>query len=148
MNAFTIKLNSVIKEAGLSRKEISELTGLGFPAISKYLNGKMMPKALFLAKIMNELPHEKASELLIAYLRELLVDYDGLEAIFASIQSSSQDISRNLMSEDGKAYNASASSESAEDKELRMTVQTLLLLAQAKPEVASMLKALVASLKP
>lgn len=52
---FSARLKALLKERGLSQKELAVMTGLTPPAISRYITGERMPRAIVIAKIAKAL---------------------------------------------------------------------------------------------
>lgn len=146
MNIFTLTLCEVLRRNDVTRKRIQEKTDVGYPAISKYLNGKAMPKPKILAKIMSDLPHQDAAELFSAYLQELFSDYTNVEDLLAESKNRASDSSP-CLNEDTIDYSA-VLPKSKEVVEIDQNLAILKELALRKPEVADMLKAIVKTMKP
>jgi len=60
-----------IRESGVERPQLLKKTGIGAPALSRYLNAKATPNPESLARIMSEFPEKHALELFTAYLQEV-----------------------------------------------------------------------------
>lgn len=52
---FASRLTLLLRQRGLSQKDLAESTGLTPAAISRYVNGERMPRAIVLAKIAKTL---------------------------------------------------------------------------------------------
>jgi len=72
MNQLTIALKLAIESTGNTRAQICERCGIEAAALSKYLNGKILPRKEILLQIVNGLPAKYRSQIYLAYIRDHL----------------------------------------------------------------------------
>ena len=72
MHRLAIQLKLALENSGYSRTETCELCDIAPATLSKYLNGKMMPRKDAFARLLKVIPEEFIGTVCTAYLMDLL----------------------------------------------------------------------------
>ena len=134
MTHFSLTLNNALRDNDVVRKDFQKALDVGFPAVSKYLNGKALPKPPVLAKIMKLLPKEVADEVFQSYMKELFQG-TNLAKLANSVASGGGEVSEEV-------YDVENKEAEPKDLELEYTISLLREMALRKKEVAVMLKSI------